>query len=121
MAFYETTLIIRPDLTAQQADQLAEKISTLVTDNKGSILRKENWGLRTLAYRLQKHRKGHYIHFGFEANTTTGTIDKIETAMRQSDDIIRFLTIRVDEISKEPTVMMAAERKSSRPHKKFDA
>ena len=120
MAFYETTLIIRPDLTNQQADSLAEKVSGMIADNKGKILRKENWGLRTLAYRLQKHKKGHYIHFGFESDSTSGVIDKLETSMRQSDDIIRFLTIRVDEISKEPTAMMGSERKSTRP-KKFDA
>lgn len=120
MAFYETTLIIRPDLTNQQADSLAEKVSGMITDNKGKILRKENWGLRTLAYRLQKHKKGHYVHFGFESETTSGVVDKIETAMRQSDDIIRFLTVRVDEISKEPTAMMASEKKSGKG-KKFDA
>lgn len=120
MAFYETTLIIRPDLTNQQADQLAEKVSGMISENKGKILRKENWGLRTLAYRLQKHKKGHYVHFGFESETTSGTVDKIETAMRQSDDIIRFLTVRVDDISNEPTPMMASDKKSGKG-KKFDA
>ena len=120
MAFYETTLIIRPDLTNQQADQLAEKISGMIADNQGKILRKENWGLRTLAYQLNKHKKGHYVHFGFEAETTTGVVDKIETSMRQSDDIIRFLTVRVKEISNEPTPMMAAEKKPSKG-RNFDA
>lgn len=121
MAFYETTFIIRPDLTGQQADQLAEKFTTILTEDKGKILRKENWGLRTLAYRIQKHKKGHYIHLGYEMAPSAATIDKMEVAMRQSDDVIRFLTVRVDEITKEPTAPMAAERKSGRPNKKFDA
>lgn len=120
MAFYETTLIIRPDLTNQQADLVADKISGMISENNSKIIRKENWGLRTLAYRLQKHKKGHYIHFGFESETTSGVVDKIETSMQQSDDIIRFMTVRVDELSNEPTPMMAPEKKFVK-NKKFDA
>lgn len=120
-AFYETTFIVRPDLTSQQAEQIGEKFTSLIGESKGEVLKNENWGLRTLAYRLNKHRKGHYIHLGFQAPTASGIIDKMETLMQQSDDVIRFLTIRVDEISKEPTAMMAPERKSTRPAKKFDA
>lgn len=116
MAFYETTFIVRPDLTSQQAEQVGEKFSALIAEYKGKIIKTENWGLRTLAYRLNKHRKGHYIYFGYEANTSSGLIDKMETLMQQSDDVIRFLTIRVDEVTKEPTAMMAAtERRPSRP------
>ena len=116
MAFYETTFIVRPDLTSQQADAVGEKFSALIGEHKGKMIKTENWGLRTLAYRLNKHRKGHYIHFGYEADAATGLIDKMETLMQQSDDVIRFLTIRVDEVTKEPTAMMAAtERKASRP------
>ena len=116
MAFYETTFIVRPDLTAQQAESVGEKFSSLITESKGKMVKTENWGLRNLAYRLNKHRKGHYIYFGYEADASTGLIDKMETLMQQSDDVIRFMTIRVEEMSKEPTAMMAQnERKPSRP------
>lgn len=116
MALYENVMIIRPDLTAQQAEAIAKKLAGVVEANEGKMIKTENWKLRTLAYRIKKHKKGHYIMLGFEG--TGATINELERQQKYADDILRFLTIKVDELSKDPSIMTTQKpmrERTSRP------
>ncbi len=101
MPFYETTFIARPDLSSQQAEGLAERFAGLVTENGGAVAKTEHWGLRSLAYHIKKHRKGHYVMFGLDA--PSATVKELERSMRIDEDVLRFLTVRVDMIDPEPS------------------
>ena len=103
MAFYENVMIIRPDLTSQQAEAIGKKFAEVVNANGGKMIKTENWKLRTLAYRIKKHKKGHYIMLGFEG--TGATVNELERQQKFADDLLRFLTIKVDELTKEESVM----------------
>jgi small subunit ribosomal protein S6 len=110
MPFYEHTLIARPDLSAQQAQTLSESISQIVTDNGGTVSKVEYWGLRNLTYRIKKNRKGHYLHFNIES--PAATIEELERQERIHEDVLRYLTVRVEELDPNPSQVMIA--KSSR-------
>lgn len=112
MAFYESTFIVRPDLNSQQAEQIGEKLAKAAEGKEAKIIKSEYWGLRTLAYRVKKHRKGHYVMVGYEANGAAA-IDEVERQARLSDDVIRFLTVRVEELSKDPSPMMNQKARGS--------
>ena len=112
MAFYETTMIIRPDLTGQQAEQVGTKYAGVIKDAKGKLVKTENWGLRTLAYRVKKHRKGHYVMLGFEAKGDV--VSELERQLKISDDVLRFLTVRVEELTKDPSPMLQAKNRQDR-------
>jgi small subunit ribosomal protein S6 len=101
MPFYETTFIARPDLSSQQAEGLAERFAGLVTENGGAVAKTEHWGLKSLAYHIKKHRKGHYVMFGLDA--PPATVKELERSMRIDEDVLRFLTVRVDKIDPEPS------------------
>ncbi len=104
MPYYEHTFIARPDLTPQQAQNIAEEIRTLVQEAGGRVVLAEYWGLRNLAYRIKKHRKGHYLHLRFEA--PKHLVREIEERERFNDDVLRFLTVKVDELSEEPSPIL---------------
>jgi small subunit ribosomal protein S6 len=106
MSLYEHTCIARQDLSAQQAQTLTETLTQLVTDNGGTVGKTEYWGLRNLAYRIQKSRKGHYIHLNIEA--PAATILELERNERFNEDVLRFLTVKVDELSEAPSAVMQA-------------
>jgi len=104
MSFYEIVFIVRPDVSNQQAEQLAEKYGALVAEKGGKVIKSEYWGLRTLAYRVKKHRKGHYVMIG--ATGDGPMVDEIERQLGLSDDVIRYLTIKVEEMDDQPSVQM---------------
>ncbi len=104
MAFYETVFIARQDISAKQAEELASKFSQVVTDNGGSVKKTESWGLRNLAYKINKNKKGHYTLFHIDAESSV--ILEMERLMRIDEDILRYLTVRMDEMPEEDTVMM---------------
>jgi small subunit ribosomal protein S6 len=110
MPFYEHTLIARPDLSAQQAQTLSESISQIITDNGGTVSKVEYWGLRNLTYRIKKNRKGHYLHFNLES--PSATVEELERQERIHEDVLRYLTVRVEELDPNPSQVMIA--KSSR-------
>ena len=112
MAFYELTYIIRPDVPTTQVDAVANKVGDLVKKHKGKVVKAEQWGLRTLAYPIKKHRRGYYTMLGLSA-TGNEAIDDIEHQLKLSDDVIRFMTIKVDELSKEPSAMMKAKNRAT--------
>lgn len=99
MAKYETVFIARQDLAPAQVEQLAEKMGKIVTDNGGKVVKTEHWGLKTLAYRINKNRKGHYVLF--DLDTPAAALHELERQMRLSEDVLRQMTIKVEEFSSE--------------------
>ena len=110
MPLYESTFIARHDMSAQQVEGLAESFANIVKEKGGEVAKTELWGLKTLAYRIKKNRKGHYVHFNLDAPVEA--MRELERNFRLSEDVLRYLTIRVDALDPEPSIMMQA--KSSR-------
>lgn len=113
MPLYESTFIVRQDMSTQEVDKVIDLFSKVVNDNDGKVVKKEYWGLRSLAYKVNKSKKGHYVFFGLDAGVAT--INELERQFRLSEDVIRNLTIRVDEISKEASPLMGKKSPIKRP------
>ncbi|MCB1833384.1 MAG: 30S ribosomal protein S6 [Geminicoccaceae bacterium] len=116
MPYYEHTFIARPDLSGTQAQSLAEELTKLIQENGGEVKKSEYWGLRTLAYRVKKNRKGHYLHMNVEAPAST--IFELERNERIHDDVIRYLTVKVDDHDDNPSIFMQA--RNSRDDRRRD-
>jgi len=108
MPFYENVFIARQDISAAQADTLAETFSNVITEQGGKVTKKENWGLRNIAYRINKNRKGHYILLNIDA--PPAAVTEMERQMRISEDILRYLTVRVEELEEGPSAIMRRSR-----------
>jgi small subunit ribosomal protein S6 len=104
MSLYENIFIARQDISGAQVDALADTFTQLVADNGGEIKKREYWGLRNLAYRMRKNRKGHYVLFNIDG--PPAAIAELERTMRINEDVIRYLTIRVDALEEGPSVIM---------------
>ena len=104
MSLYESIFIARQDISGAQVDTLADTFTQLVTDNGGEVKKREYWGLRNLAYRMRKNRKGHYVLFNIDA--PPAAIAELERTMRINEDVIRYLTIRVDALDDGPSLIM---------------
>ena len=104
MALYETVFIVRPDVSAQHVDGMAGNFAAIVGEGGGTVSKTENWGLRSLAYRIKKNRKGHYVLMNIDAPPTA--IGEMERNMRIDEDIVRYLTVRVDELEEGPSIVM---------------
>jgi small subunit ribosomal protein S6 len=105
MALYEHVLIARQDISPQQVDALVEDITRQVTDAGGKVGKSEYWGLRNLAYRVRKNRKGHYCLLNIDAPAEA--VHELERRQRINEDVLRFLTIRVEEHDEEPSPVLA--------------
>ena len=97
MQKYESVLIARQDLGASQGNNIVSNLSEVIKKEGGEVVRVDNWGLKTLAYRIKKNRKGHYVIMNISA--PANAIAEYERIMRFNEDIIRYMTIRVDEFS----------------------
>jgi small subunit ribosomal protein S6 len=104
MPLYEHVLIARQDLTNAQAEGLIEHFSAVITDNGGSVAGQEYWGLKTMAYKINKNRKGHYAFLRTDA--PAGAVQEMERLARLHDDVMRVLSIRVDAHDEGPSVQM---------------
>ena len=104
MALYESIIIGRQDLTPNQFEELVEGFTKIIEDFKGVIKKREIWGLRNLAYKINKNRKGHYILLNIDSSSDA--IAEYERLMRLNEDIIRFLTIRINSIDEKPSHLM---------------
>ena len=104
MALYEHVFLARQDLAQAQVDQLAEMATKIIDDGKGKVVKSETWGLRSLAYRIAKNRKAHYVML--EIDAPTGVVAELERQLNINEDIIRFMTVRVDEHENGPSAMM---------------
>ncbi len=99
MANYESVLIARQDLGASQVNALVENLSTVLKNEGGEVIKVDNWGLKNLAYRIKKNRKGHYVLLNIAAPAKA--IFEYERLMRLNEDVIRYMTIKVDEFNNE--------------------
>ena len=104
MPYYENVFIARQDISSQQVDLMTEEFSKLVSDNGGEVPKTEYWGVRGLTYRIKKSRKGHYVLMNLDA--PPDSVQELERQMRLHEDVIRYMTIRVDELEEGPSVMM---------------
>jgi small subunit ribosomal protein S6 len=110
---YEHVFLARQDLAQAEVDKLAENATKIVEDHDGKVVKTETWGLRSLAYRIAKNRKAHYVMLDIDAPAPT--IAELERQTRMNEDVIRFLTIRVDAHESGPSAMMRkAERDRDR-------
>ena len=109
MPNYEHVFICRQDLTSVQAETLAEEFKGTVAENGGKVIESEYWGLRSIAYRMNKNRKGHY--FMFKSNSDTKAVAEMERLMNIHEDIMRFLTIKVKEHKDGHSIMMNNKNK----------
>ncbi|MGV2432666.1 MAG UNVERIFIED_CONTAM: 30S ribosomal protein S6 [Rickettsiaceae bacterium] len=99
MPLYETVFIIRQDVSSADLDKITESFLDIIKNNNGEIVKQEYWGIRNLAYEINNNRKGHYVFLG--TNSPTAAIAEMERKMKYSIDVIRFMTQRVEEISKD--------------------
>ena len=104
MPLYEHVFLARQDLAQAQVDALAENATKIVEDHGGKVVRTETWGLRNLAYRIQKNRKAHYVALDFDAPAPA--VAELERQTQINEDVIRYMTIRVDAHEQGPSVMM---------------
>lgn len=115
MPLYETVLIARNDVTQQQVEGIADGIATQLEGDGGSVRKREYWGLRSLAYRIKKNRKGHYMLLGLDAQPSFVT--EMERQLGLNEDVLRFMTLRVEEIEEAPSAILS--RKSDERERSF--
>lgn len=108
MPLYESTFITRPELSRQDITKLTESVTSIVSAGGGKVVKDEYWGLRGLAYKIKKSRRGHYVMLGIDAPAPA--VKEMERNLRHNEDVVRLLTIRVDELDAEPSVMMQQSR-----------
>jgi small subunit ribosomal protein S6 len=119
MPLYENVFIARQDISGAQVDALADQFTQLITEQGGEVKKRENWGLRNLAYRMKKNRKGHYVLFNIDA--PSAAVAELERTMRINEDVLRYLTIRVDELEEGPSpVMLNRGSREDRPRRDRD-
>ena len=104
MRLYESVFIARQDISSQQVESMADEFAGIITNAGGKIHKREYWGLRSLAYRIKKNRKGHYIMFNLE--TDGATLKEYERIMGLNEDVLRFLNIRIEEVDEAPSIIM---------------
>ena len=115
LAYYECVFIARQDISSAQVEGLCETFTKAISDNGGSVVSTENWGLRTLSYRINKNRKAHYVMFNIDA--PGAAIHEMERQMRINEDILRYLTIKVGSFEEGPSVMMQSRQRDDRPRR----
>lgn len=112
MAFYEHVLIARPEISPQQVETLIEDIKKTVTDQGGHVGKTEYWGLRNLTYRIRKNRKGHYALINIDA--PAAAVHELERLLKINEDVMRYKTIRVEELDEEPSPILARRDREER-------
>lgn len=107
MPLYESTFVARQDISTQEVENLTQRFSQIVVDNGGKVVKSEYWGLRTLAYAIKKNRKGHYVMLCLDS--LPAAVKELERNLRLHDDILRTVTVRVEEIEKGPSYMISGK------------
>jgi len=108
MRLYESVFIARQDVSATQVENLTKEFSAIIENGGGKIHKHEYWGLRTLAYRVKKNRKGHYVMLNLE--TDPETLAEYERIIGLNEDVLRFMNINIDEVLEDPSIMMQAAK-----------
>jgi small subunit ribosomal protein S6 len=104
MAFYEHIFLTRQDVSGQRVDELVEQYKGIIETGGGSVGKTEYWGLKSLAYRINKNRKAHFSLMNLDAPHEA--VAEMERQMRINEDVLRFMTVRVDELEEEPSIQM---------------
>jgi small subunit ribosomal protein S6 len=112
MPLYEHVFLARQDLAQAQVDALAETATNIVESNGGKVVKTETWGLRNIAYRIAKNRKAHYVALDFEA--PAGVVAELERQTQINEDVIRYMTIKVDAHEQGPSAMMRRGERDER-------
>jgi small subunit ribosomal protein S6 len=107
MSLYEHVFIARQDLSNTQAEGLIEHFGQVLADNGGSVVGSEYWGLKTMAYKINKNRKGHYAYVRSDAPAPA--VQEMERLMRLHDDVMRVLTVKVDAHEEGPSVVVQSK------------
>ena len=109
MPLYEHVFLARQDLAQAQVDALAENATKIIADNGGKVAKTESWGLRSIAYRIAKNRKAHFVMLDVDAPPPA--LAELERQTNINEDVIRFMTIRVDDHEKGPSAMMRRQER----------
>ena len=112
MPFYEHIIISLPDISPQQVDELVEGISTLIAEKGGKVGKVEYWGLRNLAYRINKTRKGHYSLINIDA--PAAAVHEMERLQRINENVMRYMTIAVEELEEGPSPILARRERDEK-------
>ncbi len=117
MSLYENIFLVRPDVSSSQVEAMAEEFSAIISAGGGEVKKVEHWGLKNLAYRIKKNRKAHYVMFNIDSPHEA--VHEMERNMGLHDDVMRHMTIRVDELEEGPSAVMQSkaardERRSRR-------
>jgi small subunit ribosomal protein S6 len=112
MPLYEHIFLARQDVTSQQVETMVDQYKDVIQQNGGNVEKTEMWGVKSLAYRIKKNRKAHFTMFNISAPAPA--VAEMERQMRINEDILRFMTIRVDELETEPSVMMQKRDRDER-------
>ncbi len=115
MSFYENLFVVRPDLTQAKVDELTAKYAKVITDKGGKVVKQENWGLRDLAYKIQKNRKAYYVLAYIDA--PAAAIIEMDRLMRLDENLLRYLTTKIDEIPEGASVMMEPKSRRTKEDK----
>ncbi len=118
MALYETVFIARQDISAAQVEALADTFAGVIAQGGGEVKKREYWGLRTLAFRIKKNRKAHYVLFNIDAPHPA--VAEMERTMRINEDVLRFLTVRVEALEEGPSAIMQSRgSRADRPRRSY--
>lgn len=101
MEFYESIIIIRQDVSSSEVDKIVNDLKKIIENYKGSVIKSEYWGLRSLAYKIKSNRKGHYYFIGIQIDTPKPFLDELDRKIKLSESIIRSSLVKVKEISNE--------------------
>jgi small subunit ribosomal protein S6 len=105
MPLYESVFIARNDITQAQVDAVADQVTTILTEQGGEVKKREYWGLRGLAYRIKKNRKGHYMLLGIDASPAA--MQEVERQLGLNEDVLRVLTLRIEAIDEAPSAILS--------------
>ncbi len=116
MSMYECVIIARQDIATTQVETLVEEFANVIIAGGGQVTKKEFWGLRNIAYRMKKNRKGHYVLLNVDA--PAAAVKEYERQMSINEDILRYLTVRVDELEEGPSaVLQNKNQRDDRPRR----
>jgi small subunit ribosomal protein S6 len=112
MPLYESVFIARQDIASTQVDTLGEQFTKIIEGLEGKVTKREYWGLRNLAFRIRKNRKGHYVLLNIEAPASA--VAEMERNMRINEDVLRYLTIKVEALDPNPSPILQRDRERER-------
>ena len=110
MNLYEHVFILRQDISNTQVDEIMDNFEKVLTENKGKVLDKEYWGMKTLSYKINKNRKGHYCFY--KSNSPWEAVKEMERLMKIHEDVLRVLTVKVTKHQEGPSVMLQAKSRN---------